>query len=126
MGARLVALERPAIAAACGVVATFLRPDGVVVLAVALGWQPGAPAACRGASGASPASSSASGSACSGGISGTPLPETLAAKQAQRASGAWHGFGTDFALWVLALTPGDTPFTVPRTHSGFATGSSLV
>ena len=50
-----------------------------------------------------------------------PLPGTLAAKQAQRASGVWGALGTGFALWLVALTPFDTPFTVPRTHSGFAT-----
>jgi len=116
-----VALERPAIAAACGVAATVLRPDGVVVLAVALGWHAWRTRRVPWRIGVLAGLVVALWFGVLWMYFGTPLPETLAAKQAQRASGVWHGFGTDFALWVLALTPCDTPFTVPRTHSGFAT-----
>jgi hypothetical protein len=120
-----VVLDRPAIAIACGTAATILRPDGAIVLAVAVGvqawrtrrlpWRPLVVAALVLA-------------VWFGTLwlyFGSPLPSTLAAKQAQRASGAWRAFGTDLVLWLLALTPYDTPFTTPRTHSGFATFLTL-
>jgi hypothetical protein len=117
----LVTVDRPALATACAVAATVVRPDGAIVLVVSLAWQ-----TWRGR--AVPwrrvmAAAAALG-IWLGGLwwyFGAPLPGTLAAKQAQRASGVWGAFGTGFALWLAALTPYDTPFTVPRTHAGFAT-----
>lgn len=116
-----VALDRPALAAACGVGATMLRPDGAIVLVWAMGWHvwrarrvPWRVVAVAGLVLA----------LWFGALwlyFGSPLPATLAAKQAQRASGAWRGFGTDFALWVLSLTTMPSPFLVARTHGGFTT-----
>jgi hypothetical protein len=117
----LVTLGRPALATTCGVAATVVRPDGAIVLIVSLAWQ-----AWRAR--ALPWRRALAAAVVLGlwfGVLwwyfGTPLPGTLAAKQAQRASGVWGAFGTGFALWLLTLTPYDTPFTAPRTHGGFAT-----
>ncbi len=116
-----VAFDRPALATVCAVAATVVRPDGAIVLIVSLAWQ-------TWRTGAVPWRRVMAAAAVLGiwfgalwWYFGMPLPGTLAAKQAQRASGVWGAFGTGFALWLLALTPYDTPFTVPRTHSGFAT-----
>ena len=120
-----VALERPALAAACGVGATILRPDGAVVLVWALGWHVWR---ARSVPWRVVAMAGLALALWFGGLwfyFGSPLPATLAAKQAQRASGVWHGFGTDFVLWVLSLTTMSTPFTLPRTHGGFTTFLAL-
>jgi hypothetical protein len=117
----LVASDRPALATACAVAATVVRPDGAIVLIVALAWQAWR---TRGVPWRRVIAAAAVLGIWFGALwwyFGAPLPGTLAAKQAQRASGVWGALGTGFTLWLLALTPYDTPFTVPRTHSGFAT-----
>ena len=114
-----VALDRPAVATACALAATLVRPDGLLVLAVALGW--------HGVRTSRVPWRLLAASALVLGIwfaalwwwFGVPLPDTLAAKQAQRASGAWRSLGTDLFFWLCALAGIDTPFSVTRTHSGF-------
>ena len=111
----LVAFDRPALATTCAVAATIVRPDGAIVLVVSLGladWRTAPAVAARWRRGG--ARYLVRGSWL---VFGMPLPGTLAAKQAQRASGVWGAFGTGFALWLVALTPFDTPFTVPRTQA---------
>jgi hypothetical protein len=117
----LVTFDRPALATACAVAATIVRPDGAIVLIVSLAWQTWRTRALPWRRALAAAVVLGIWFGVLWWYFGTPLPGTLAAKQAQRASGVWGAFGTGFALWLLALTPYDTPFTVPRTHSGFAT-----
>ncbi len=121
-----VVLDRPGLAAACGVGATILRPDGALVLGLATGWYAWQARRIPWRVVAAAALALAIWFGFLWLYFGAPLPETLAAKQAQRASGAWRGFGAR----LRALGPGthpvhDTPFTVPRTHSGFATFLAL-
>jgi hypothetical protein len=116
----LVTIERPAIATACAVAAVVVRPDGAIVLIVSLAWQTWRARAVPWRRVLAAAAVLGLWFGALWWYFGTPLPGTLAAKQAQRASGVWGAFGTGFGLWLLALTPYDTPFTVPRTHSGFA------
>ena len=116
----LVSMDRPSLATACAVAATVVRPDGLIVLLVALAWQTWRRRSVPWRQGLVAAAVLGAWFGVLWWYFGTPLPQTLAAKQAQRVSGMWSAFGTDFGLWLLALTPYDTPFTVPRTHSGFA------
>jgi hypothetical protein len=111
-------LGRPMLATLLGIGAAVLRPDGVVALAVILAWLawrdrriPVRPLALA-------AGTLAIWFGALWMYFGTPLPDTLAAKQAQRTSGMWHAFGTDFVIWVLGLSDVPTPFLV-RTQPGF-------
>lgn len=116
--ATLIALDRPNLATACGVAATMLRPDGLIVLAVvgvAQVWRERRlPFARMGAAAAVLA-------LWFGGlwlVAGTPLPDTLAAKQAQRISGLWRALGADMVLWVRSFTAFPTPW-MSRLQPGF-------
>ncbi len=50
---------------------------------------------------------------------GWPLPQTLAAKNAQRLSGLWRELGTDLFLWFKALTVHGTVYFNYRPSIGF-------
>jgi hypothetical protein len=123
-GLTFVALERPGLAAACGVAATMIRPDGLIALIVILG---GAIVSARRVPWRAGLLSGLALALWFGGLYlyfGTPLPDTLAAKQAQRMSGLWRALGTDFTIWVLALTRYPTPY-LARLVDGFTTFLAL-
>ena len=50
---------------------------------------------------------------------GSPLPATLAAKHAQRASGIWRPFGFDLFEWLKSYTIWGSPFFGLRAAPGF-------
>jgi hypothetical protein len=112
-------LGRPGLAMACGVAATMVRPDGLLVLVVVLGahiWQE------RRLPMARLAVASAVLVVWFGGlwlIAGSALPDTLAAKQAQRASGLWRPLGSDMVYWLLSLTTHPTQYMPIRPQPGF-------
>ncbi len=112
-------LERPALATTCGVAATMLRPDGLLVLIVVLGaqvWHTGRVPARR------LVVSIAVLALWFGGLwlyAGSPLPDTLAAKQAQRISGLWRALGADMAYWLRSMTVWPGPAMPPRPQPGF-------
>jgi hypothetical protein len=114
-----LALERPALATACAVAATMLRPDGLLVLLVVLGaqvWQTGRFPVRR------VVVSIAVLTLWFGGLwayAGSPLPDTLAAKQAQRISGLWRALGADMAYWLRSLTIWPSANMPPRPQPGF-------
>jgi hypothetical protein len=117
-GLAAVALGRPRSATTLGVGAAIVRPDGVVALALILCWIAWRERRVPLAAGACAVLALA---AWFGGLwlyFGSPLPETMAAKQAQRASGIWNPLGTDLVIWILALTDYPTRFRV-RTEAGF-------
>jgi hypothetical protein len=117
--ATLIALERPGLATACGVAATMLRPDGLLVLAVvgiAQVWRERRLPLVR------MAVAAAVLAAWFGAlwiVAGSPLPETLAAKQAQRISGLWRALGADMAYWLRSLTAYPSAVLPPRPQPGF-------
>jgi len=119
--ATLFVLDRPGLATACGVAATMLRPDGLLVLAVVLGaqvWRERRVPLVR------LAVSAAVLAAWFGAlwiVVGSPLPDTLAAKQAQRISGLWRPLGSDMLFWLLSLTTHPTAWFPPRPQPGFTT-----
>ncbi len=112
-------LERPALATACGVAATMLRPDGLLVLLVVLAaqvWHTGRVPVRR------VAVSVAVLALWFGGLwmyAGSPLPDTLAAKQAQRISGLWRPLGADMAYWLRSLTLWPSANLPARPQPGF-------
>jgi hypothetical protein len=50
---------------------------------------------------------------------GAPLPETVAAKNAQRVSGIWRPFGTDLVDWFRSLTIYPSWWFPRRPEAGF-------
>ena len=117
--ATLLVLDRPGLATACGVAATMLRPDGLLVLAVVIGaqvWRERRVPLVR------LVVSAAVLAAWFGAlwiVAGSPLPDTLAAKQAQRISGLWRALGSDMLFWLLSLTTYPTAWFPPRPQPGF-------
>jgi hypothetical protein len=115
----LLALGRPALATACGVAATMIRPDGLLVLGIVLGaqvWQERRVPVAR------VAAAIAALVLWFGGLwllVGSALPDTLAAKQAQRVSGLWRALGADMAYWLRSLTIWPSAFMPPRPQPGF-------
>jgi hypothetical protein len=117
-GMLAVAIGRPMLATILGAGAAAIRPDGVIALALLVGWIGWRERRIPLREAAVAALSLA---AWFGGLwlyFGTPLPQTMAAKQAQRASGMWNPLGTDLVIWVLSLTDYPTRFRV-RTEAGF-------
>ena len=114
-----VTLDRPLLATGLGIAATMVRPDGLIALAIIVtrvGWRQ------RRVPWLALAGAVLALVAWFGGLwlyFGTPVPDTLAAKQAQRLSGLWNALGTDLGLWVLSLSAFPTPFMPPRTVGGF-------
>ena len=113
-----VSLGRPWLATMLGVGASIIRPDGVVALALILCWIGWRERRVPLAAGACAALGLAVWFGALWLYFGSPLPETMAAKQAQRTSGYANPLGTDLVIWILALTDYPTRFRV-RTEAGF-------
>jgi hypothetical protein len=117
--ATAIALGRPGLAIACGVAATMIRPDGLLVLLVVLGaqvWEE------RRVPFGRLAAATAVLVLWFGGlwlIVGSALPDTLAAKQAQRISGLWRPLGSDMFYWLRSLTNYPTSYMPIRPQPGF-------
>jgi hypothetical protein len=115
-----LAVDRPALATTCGVAATLIRPDGLLVLLVVLGAQVGQ---ARRVPWMRVGVAVAVLAVWFGGLwiwLGTPLPHTLAAKQAQRLSGLWRALGADMAYWLRSLTIWPSAYMPPRPQPGFS------
>ena len=114
-----VALGRPALATACGVAATMIRPDGLLVLLIVLGaqvWQDRRVPVRRAATAIAVLVLWFGGLWL---VAGSALPDTLAAKQAQRASGLWRPLGSDMLYWLRSLTAYPTAHMPIRPQPGF-------
>lgn len=114
-----IVLGRPALATACGIAATMLRPDGLIVLIVVLAAQVWL---SRQLPWRRLAITMVFLVVWFGGlwlVVGSALPDTLAAKQAQRASGLWRPLGSDMVYWLRSLTTYPTEQMPIRPQPGF-------
>ena len=110
---------RPQLAAALGLAAAIVRPDGMVALSVILlaeAWT------TRRVPWRSLAVAVVGAGAWFGTLwlyDGSPLPHTVGAKHAQRASGIWYGFSDGLVSWFGALTLHGSTLFYARPSAGF-------